>query len=60
MVVRSARLNELVANARNHKSTPHERREQRVSMVMGLRSKSSTLTKEKVATLLSELEGTSA
>jgi len=48
---------ELVARARAHKMTPEERRDQRVSLVMGMRGKSSTLTREKVATILSEIEG---
>jgi poly-beta-hydroxyalkanoate depolymerase len=47
----------LIARARAHKMTPTERREQRVSMVMGLRGHTSTLTKEKVETLLDDLEG---
>lgn len=50
-------LDDLIARARTHKMTPAERREQRVSMVMGLRGHASTLTKEKVETLLEELEG---
>lgn len=50
-------LDVLVARARAHKMTPAERREQRVSMVMGLRGHASTLTKEKAETLLEELEG---
>jgi len=50
-------FDDLVNRARSHKMTPAERREQRISMVMGLRGHSSTLTKEKVETLLDELEG---
>lgn len=50
-------LDDLIARARAHKMTPGERREQRISMVMGLRGHTSTLTKEKVETLLDELEG---
>lgn len=50
-------LDELVARARAYKMNPAERREQRVSMVMGLRGHSSTLTREKVETLLDEFEG---
>lgn len=56
-MVQTAQLDELVARARAHKMTPVERRAQRVSMVMGLRGHSSTLTKEKVETLLDDLEG---
>lgn len=56
----SARLSELIANVRGHKMTPGQKRAQRVSMVMGLRSHSSTLTREKVETLLDEVEGASS
>ena len=56
-VAQSAQLNDLVNRVRNHKMTPVERRQQRVSLVMGLRGHSSTLTKEKVETLLDEFEG---
>lgn len=48
---------ELIARARAHKMTPSERRDQRVSLVMGMRGRSSTLTREKVATILAEVEG---
>lgn len=48
---------ELIARARAHRMTPEERRDQRVSLVMGMRGRSSTLTREKVATILSEVEG---
>ena len=48
---------ELIARAKAHKMTPDERRVQRVSLVMGMRGKSSTLTREKVETILSEVEG---
>ena len=51
------KLNELIARARKHKMTPPERRAQRVSLIMGLRGHKSTLTKEKVETLVAELEG---
>jgi poly-beta-hydroxyalkanoate depolymerase len=59
-MTQSARLTSLVAAVRNHRMTPTERRAQRVSMVMGLRGHSSTLTKEKVQTLLDEFEGSAA
>lgn len=39
--------------------SPGEKRNQRVSLVMGLRSHSSTLTREKVETLLRVVEGAS-
>jgi len=55
-----SRLDDLVARARAHKMSPLEKRAQRVSMVMGLRGHNSTLTKEKVATLLDEIEGSAA
>jgi hypothetical protein len=48
---------ELIARARAHKMTPSERRDQRVSLVMGMRGKASTLTREKVTTILAEVEG---
>lgn len=48
---------EMIAKARAHKMTPAERRQQRVSLIMGMRGKSSTLTREKVTTILSEVEG---
>lgn len=56
-MARSARLNDLIARTRNRKMSAAERREQRVSLVTGLRSHKSTLTREKVATLVSEIEG---
>ncbi|WP_294392026.1 hypothetical protein [uncultured Sphingomonas sp.] len=52
-----AQLDMLVARARAHRMTPDERRAQRVSLVMGLRGANSTLTKEKVETLIEEFEG---
>jgi poly-beta-hydroxyalkanoate depolymerase len=54
---RSGKLHELIDRARKHKMTPSERHAQRVSLVMGMRGKSSTLTREKVETLLDEIEG---
>lgn len=48
---------ELIERARAHKMTPAEKRQQRVSLVMGMRGDKSTLTREKVATLLAEIEG---
>jgi len=48
---------ELIEKARAHKMTPAERRDQRVSLVMGMRGKASTLTHERVATILAEKEG---
>lgn len=48
---------ELFALARTHKMSPAERRAQRVSMIMGLRGGTSTLTHEKVEEVLDEVEG---
>lgn len=48
---------DLIAKAKAHKMTPTQKREQRVSLVMGMRGKSSTLTREKVTTILAEVEG---
>ncbi|MNU34537.1 hypothetical protein D3C71_231200 [compost metagenome] len=48
---------ELFSMARGHKMTPGERRAQRVSMIMGLRGSTSTLTYEKVEEVLDEVEG---
>jgi len=53
-------LTTLIERARAHKMTPDERREQRISLVMGLRGNRSTLTKEKVGTLMEEFEGITA
>lgn len=51
-------LEELYDRARRHKMTPVEKRAQRASLIMGLRSENSTLTREKVEELLEEIEGT--
>lgn len=48
---------ELIERARSHKMTPDERRDQRVSLVMGMRGDSSTLTREKVTNILTTVEG---
>ncbi len=53
-------LDDLIARARAHKMSPTERREQRVSMVMGLRGHTSTLTRAEVETLLDEFEGSAS
>jgi hypothetical protein len=50
-------LDELVDRVRDHKMSPKERRAQRVSLVMGLRGDSSTLTHAKVEEILDEVEG---
>lgn len=48
---------DVIARAKAHKMSPQERRDQRVSLVMGMRGDHSTLTREKVATILTETEG---
>lgn len=50
-------LEQIAEKARQHQVTPAERRAQRVSLIMGLRSKNSTLTREDVASFLDENEG---
>mgnify|MGYP000856811170 CR=1 FL=1 len=50
-------LEEIAAKAKAHTITPDEKRDQRISMIMGLRSKASTLTREEVAEVLVEIEG---
>jgi poly-beta-hydroxyalkanoate depolymerase len=50
-------LQQLVANARQHRMNPAERREQRVSLIMGLRGHSSALTREHVEEVLADVEG---
>lgn len=50
-------LTALIDRARAYKMTPTEKRAQRISMVYGLRGHSSTLTKERVETLLEQNEG---
>lgn len=51
-------LDELAEKVRGHRMTPAERRAQRISLIMGLRGQSSTLSREKVEELLDEREGT--
>lgn len=50
-------LEQIAAKARKHTVTPAERRAQRVSLIMGLRSKNSSLTREDVQSFLDENEG---
>ena len=52
------RLADLLEKARRHQMTPAEKHAQRVSMIMGLRSDRSTLTREKVEEILEQIEGT--
>jgi hypothetical protein len=53
-------LEQIAEKARKHVVTPTERRAQRVSLMMGLRSKNSTVTREEVASFLDENEGREA
>lgn len=57
MLARTPVLADLVARARAHKMSPNERRSQRVSLIMGLKDKDSSLTREQVEELLDEHEG---
>jgi hypothetical protein len=50
-------LEQIAEKARNHRVTPAERRAQRVSLIMGLRSKNSTVTREEVSSFLDQNEG---
>lgn len=57
MLNRNPALADLVERARTHKMTPDERRTQRISLIMGLKDRESTLTREKVEELLDQHEG---
>ena len=50
-------LEEIVKFSKAHKVTPVERRAQRISLMMGLRSAKSTMTREEVSVLLDNIEG---
>lgn len=50
-------LEQIVEKAKRHKPSAEERREQRISLIMGLRSRRSTLTREEVTNFLDENEG---
>ncbi len=50
-------LEQIKEKARTHVVTPEERRKQRISLMMGLRSNNSTLTREEVASFLDTNEG---
>jgi len=50
-------LDEIREFATKHAVSPQEKRAQRVSMITGMLSKKSTLTKDKVESLLNQLEG---
>ncbi|OJJ10836.1 hypothetical protein BKI51_13050 [Alphaproteobacteria bacterium AO1-B] len=51
------RLDALILRAKAHKMTPAERREQRVSLIMGFRGNESSLTRENVEKILEDNEG---
>ena len=51
-------LEALVERARTHRMTASELRQQRVSLIMGLRGRESGLTHKKVEGILEEVEGT--
>ena len=53
-------LDEMIEVARHHKMAPSERRAQRVSLIMGFRSRHSTLTREQVEEVLDDVEGHSS
>ncbi|WP_439373498.1 hypothetical protein [Bradyrhizobium sp. DASA03120] len=50
-------LEQIAEKARNHRVTPAERKAQRVSLIMGLRSRNSTLTRDEVSSFLDQNEG---
>jgi hypothetical protein len=50
-------LEQIAEKARSHRVTPSERKAQRVSLIMGLRSKNSTLTRDEVSSFLDQNEG---
>lgn len=56
MTTQGSRLEMLVELARGYRMSPAERREQRISLMMGLRGSRSTLTREKILELLGEAE----
>ena len=50
-------LEEIVKFSKAHKVTPSERRAQRISLMMGLRSEKSTMTREEASVILDSIEG---
>ena len=50
-------LEEIVKFSKAHKVTPVERRAQIISLMMGLRSEKSTMTREEISILLDNIEG---
>jgi hypothetical protein len=57
VVMATLTLEQIAEKARNHRVTPSERKAQRVSLIMGLRSKNSTLTRDEVSSFLDQNEG---
>ena len=52
-------LQEIAEISKAHKQTPDERRAQRISLMMGLRSNASKITREQVSNILDSIEGVS-
>jgi hypothetical protein len=50
-------LDEISRQAKNHKQSPEEKRAQRMSLVRGVRSHKSTLSDDRVQSLVDEFEG---
>lgn len=50
-------LSEIAERARHHVSTPEQRRAQRISLLMGLRSHESTLSRDDVTEFIDKVEG---
>lgn len=50
-------LEEIKRAAREHTITPAERRAQRVSLISGVLAKDTTLTRDKVESMLNQMEG---
>jgi hypothetical protein len=50
-------LEEIARQAKEHKQTPEEKRAQRISLVRGVRSHKSTLSRDQVESMINEFEG---
>jgi hypothetical protein len=50
-------LEQIIEKARSHTITPAEKRAQRVSLITGVLSSDTTLTRDKVESLLNQIEG---
>jgi hypothetical protein len=57
MTVTTSTSDAHIERVRGYKMTPAERHRQRVSLIMGLRAEKSTLTREKVEEVLTDVEG---